>query len=199
MRKVNPVRHQEKRAEIMAAADRCFAEHGFHGATIARICAAAKISPGHLYHYFPSKDAIVVAITQTGLDYAKSRFAEIAESSDPVETIAAEFERLQVQQSETGFTTLLDILAEANRNSMIGPVLREQSKAMTDLLAAFLREGQERGQIDPDLDVETAAAILISMIDGCKALGVRHPDLDRDKSSSVFRSLITKLLNPPGG
>jgi TetR/AcrR family transcriptional repressor of uid operon len=48
VRTIDPAKHEEKRAEILEAAERCFARGGFHGATIAQICAEAKISPGHL-------------------------------------------------------------------------------------------------------------------------------------------------------
>src|SRR5215467_9131451 len=59
MRRLDPVKHEEKRQEILAAAKACFARDGFLGISIADICQEAGISPGHLYHYFDSKDAIL--------------------------------------------------------------------------------------------------------------------------------------------
>jgi TetR/AcrR family transcriptional repressor of uid operon len=41
MRKIDPVKHEEKRQEILEAAGRCFARKGFQGATISDICAEA--------------------------------------------------------------------------------------------------------------------------------------------------------------
>lgn len=48
-----------RRAQILAAATDCFRELGFHGASIAKISQASGMSPGHIYHYFENKEAII--------------------------------------------------------------------------------------------------------------------------------------------
>ena len=198
MRKVDPVKHEEKREEILAAAERCFARSGFHGATIAQICDEAGISPGHLYHYFASKEAIIGAITSAGLEYVKARFAEVANDRDPIRALVSEFERLKaLNRTKSG--VLLDVLAEASRNPVIGKILQDTSEEMRRLLAEFLHRGQNHGQIDPDLDVDTAAALLISMIDSSKTLLIRTPAIDLKCSSDVLDRMITRFLSPPGG
>ena len=58
MRRANAQLQSDRRAEILAAAQRCFVRSGFHGASMQEICAEAGMSPGNLYRYFPSKEAI---------------------------------------------------------------------------------------------------------------------------------------------
>ena len=198
MRKVDPVRHEEKRAEILAAAGRCFARSGFHGATIAQICDEAGISPGHLYHYFTSKEAIVGAITSEGLEYVKTRFAAVTEDQDPIRALVSEFERLKaLNRAKSG--VLIDVLAEAVRNPQIARILQDTSEEMRQLMAAFLRRGQARGQIDPDLDTDTASALLISLIDSSKTLLIRSPTVDPKRTADVLETMITRFLSPPAG
>jgi TetR/AcrR family transcriptional regulator, repressor for uid operon len=196
VRKVDPVRHEEKREEILGAAERCFARSGFHGATIAQICEEAGISPGHLYHYFASKEAIIGAIASAGLEYTRARFAEITEDQDPIRTLVSEFERLKaLNQTKSG--VLIDVLAEAARNPAIGKILQETSEEMRRLMAAFLRRGQANGQIDPELDADMASALLISMIDSLKTLPIRAPTIDPKRSADVLDKMITRFLSPP--
>ncbi|HTO72157.1 MAG TPA: TetR/AcrR family transcriptional regulator [Myxococcota bacterium] len=197
VRKVDPVKHEEKRAEILDAAERCFARHGFHGATIAQICAEAKMSPGHLYHYFPTKEAIVWAIAGAGLAYATSRSAQILYGAHPIKTLVAEIELINAGHEKAGPGVLLDVLAEAGRDPAVGEILRESSASMRVLVADFLRRGQVNGQIDPDLDTDTAAAVLISIIDASKALSIRAPNLNRKRRSKALERLITRFLSPP--
>ena len=197
MRKVDPVKHEEKREEILAAAERCFARNGFHRATIAQICDEAGISPGHLYHYFASKEAIIGAIASAGLEYTRARFAEIAEDEDPIRTLVSEFERLKAL-NKTKSGVLIDVLAEAARDPQIGQILRDTSEEMRRLLAEFLRRGQAHGQIDPDLDADMASAMLISMIDSVKTLSIRAPAIDPERSADVLDKMITRFLSPPG-
>ena len=198
MRKIDPVRHEEKREEILAAAERCFARSGFHRATIAQICDEAGISPGHLYHYFASKEAIIGAIASAGLEYTKARFAEITEDQDPIRTLVSEFERLKAL-NKTKSGVLIDVLAEAARDPQIGQILRDTSEEMRRLLTEFLRRGQAHGQIDPDLDADMASAMLISMIDSLKTLSIRAPNIDPQRSADVLDEMITRFLSPPIG
>jgi TetR/AcrR family transcriptional repressor of uid operon len=196
VRTVDPVKHAEKREQILAAAERCFARSGFHGATIAQICDEAGISPGHLYHYFISKEAIIGAITGAGLEYAKARFAEVTQNQHPIRSLVAEFERLAaLNRTKSG--VLLDVLAEAARNPVIGKILQDTSEEMRQLLAEFLRRGQAHGQIDPDLDADMASALLITMIDSSKTLLIRTPTIDPRRSADVLDKMISRLLAPP--
>ena len=48
------------------APSRCFARHGYEGATVARLEAETGLSRGAIFNYFPNKDAIFLAIA-TGL------------------------------------------------------------------------------------------------------------------------------------
>ena len=73
----DPVKHEQKRGEILGAALRCFIRDGFRGASTTDICAEAGISPGHLYHYFPSKVAIIEAMIDMGLARAAAHFEKI--------------------------------------------------------------------------------------------------------------------------
>jgi TetR/AcrR family transcriptional regulator, repressor for uid operon len=197
VRKLNPVKHEEKRAEILAAAERCIESAGFHGATIAQICAEANVSPGHLYHYFDSKEAIIDAITDLGLKYATSRFAEVTEKTNSIAILVEEFERLKTLQRKSGSGVLLDILAEAGRNPAIAKSLQESSRGMRVLFAEFVRSGQKRGEIDPQLDAETTAAFLIGIIDSNKTVAIREPKLSAKKSAKVLETMITRFLSPP--
>lgn len=57
-------RAHETRQRILDAAARVFASHGYAAGTTNRIAAAADISIGSLYQYFPNKDAILVELVR---------------------------------------------------------------------------------------------------------------------------------------
>ncbi len=196
MRKLDPVKHAEKRQEILAAAGRCFLRDGFRGASTSDICAEAKISPGHLYHYFESKEAIIGAMVEARLEEATARFGKMTEGADPVDTLLLEVKAMPAARGRVGQPFALEILAEAGRNPAMAKVLQAHTRGMRALLADLLRNGQARGQIDPGLDPELAASLLISVIDGSKTLAVRDPKLDSKKCADLLRILITRFLAP---
>lgn len=52
----------DKREEILAAALRLFVESGFHGTPTSKIAREAGVANGTLFHYFPTKDDLIVAL-----------------------------------------------------------------------------------------------------------------------------------------
>lgn len=198
MRTVDPVKHEQKRREILDAARRCFAQDGFRGAFISTICAEAGISPGHLYHYFESKEAILGAIVEMVLEDATEHFDRtMEESSDALAALISEMEQAKARKEPGGNILILDMFAEAGRNPKLAKVLQKHSRGMRQLLADFLLKGQERGRIDPSLDAETAATVLIGVIDGSKVMAVRDPSLNRIKTIELLHTLIVRFLTPP--
>jgi AcrR family transcriptional regulator len=53
---------------VLDAAERVMAEHGFEAATLARVVTEAGIPMSSVYHYFGSKDGILLAVMQRGAD-----------------------------------------------------------------------------------------------------------------------------------
>jgi TetR/AcrR family transcriptional regulator, repressor for uid operon len=197
MRKVDPAKHEEKRLEILAAAETCFVRKGFRGASIADICVAAGISPGHLYHYFTDKESIVAAIAELRLKAASEDMGRILDAPDPFATFLQQIcRRKPGGQSDSAL--LLELLAESSRNPAIGATMREQSVRIRDLFGAILREGQSDGKVDRALDPDLAASVLIAVvIDGMKALAVREPNVNRNKIGRIVEILVTRFLAAP--
>src|SRR6266567_8401051 len=75
MRRADVQRQSDRRLEILDAAQRCFARSGFHGASMQDICAEAAMSPGNLYRYFPSKEAIIAGIAERDRAEVAQQFA----------------------------------------------------------------------------------------------------------------------------
>lgn len=199
MRKIDPIKHEERRRQILKAAGRCFARDGFRGASISDICAEAKISAGHLYHYFPSKETIVGAMTEAHLAQAAMHFDRMTGSSDAVGALVAEVERAKTLHGHTGQLLFIDMLAEAGHNPAIADILREHSRRLRSLLANFLSKAQKEGQVDRSLDADFAAAVLLGVIDGAKTMTIRDPKLDKGRCIDYLKILITRFLAAPRG
>lgn len=59
---------EEKQRVILDTAAEVFAEQGMEKASMAQVAARAQISKPLLYHYYPSKDALIFAIITTHLE-----------------------------------------------------------------------------------------------------------------------------------
>jgi len=195
MRKIDPVKHEQKRQEIIRAALCCFVRDGFHGASTTDICVAAKISPGHLYHYFPSKDAIIEALVQENLAHAASRFEAILASPDVIDALLTEIENASIHRPEAQVLST-EALAEACRNPVFAHIVHEHARAMRALLVDFLTKAQRRGDVDAGLDPGATANILFVIIDGARALPIRNPAVDIKQTTEHLRTMLARFLKP---
>lgn len=59
---------EEKQRVILDTAAEVFAEQGMEKASMAQVAARAQVSKALLYHYYPSKDALIFAIITTHLE-----------------------------------------------------------------------------------------------------------------------------------
>ena len=71
---------EEKQRGILDSAAAVFAEQGMDKASMAQIALAAAVSKASLYHYYPSKDALIFAIIMTHLEELE---IAIEEADDP--------------------------------------------------------------------------------------------------------------------
>nr|WP_249156136.1 TetR/AcrR family transcriptional regulator [Bradyrhizobium japonicum] len=197
LRKVDPVKHEQKRGEILDAAIRCFIRDGFRGASTTDICTEAGISPGHLYHYFPSKVAIIEAMIDLGLARSAEKFEKILAAPDVIEALLVDIEETSLRFRPAQILNL-DGLAEAARNPEFAEIIERHTSAVRRMWSDFLRQAQDRGRVDPGLDPDATANILIALVDGSRAMPIRDPKLDIKQSVEHLRTMLVRFLNPPG-
>jgi AcrR family transcriptional regulator len=87
VREVTPNRRGVRSRElVLDAAERVMAAHGFEAATVARVVEEAGIPMSSVYHYYGSKDGILLAVMERGADRF---FADLPEWDRPAGRPAA--------------------------------------------------------------------------------------------------------------
>ncbi len=199
MRKVVRAKYDEKRRHILDAAEGCFQRDGFRGASIGDICAAARMSPGHLYHYFDSKEAIIEAILESRLEREAVIVGELTmtPNADLVTAVCGWLDGRVKDVRAHGTSLGLEMRAESARNPAIAKIASRADRGVRELLSRLVREGQERGQVDPALDPDSVAAVVHSIIFGLNRLGaIRDSTFDVKGASAMWKLLIERFLRP---
>ena len=73
MPKVTEEHKEARREQILVGAQRAFAQHGYEGATVARLEEETGLSRGAIFSYFENKQALFIALVRRSSD----RFVEI--------------------------------------------------------------------------------------------------------------------------
>ena len=200
MRKVDPERQQAKRRQILEAAADCFARSGFHATTTAQICTAAGMSPGNLFHYFASKNAIIEAIAEEERRDTAAYFAAIGDNApDPLEAVLSFLDVVMAFAADRSYSRLaLEIAAEALRNPVVGASSTTGDAEMRHALAALLRQAAARGQIDPELDAAQCANWIAALIDGVFSRLALDSGFDPAQEAPMLRLVASRFLAKPG-
>ena len=74
MPRITKAAKQDTRQRIVDAACELFRANGFNDATTRDLASAAGIAAGTLFNYFPTKEAIVIALVADSLDIARNEF-----------------------------------------------------------------------------------------------------------------------------
>lgn len=75
-------KHERRRAEILRAALRSFRERGYHATTLDAIAEQLGVRKTALYHYFPDKQAILLACHRESIAYLERIVAEARKLSE---------------------------------------------------------------------------------------------------------------------
>lgn len=197
MRRSDPKKFAAKKLEILRAAGRCFERSGFDGASISQICTEAGISPGHLYHYFPSKEAIVEGIVAAALDRVSSLFDGLTKRKNLISALLDTIEEAMKpgdMQWPIKNKLSLDIKAEARRNPVIAKALARHNESQHHMLSMLLREAQLNREIDITLNVTTAADAILCILAGIELVSFQNIKNDTAPSWYVIRPVISRYL-----
>jgi AcrR family transcriptional regulator len=113
-----------------------FAEHGFHRATLEAVAAGAGVSKGALYHYFPSKEQLFLALLEDRLGAGvRDVEAVIAERGSDTQHLAAAAETFlrRINTDPRWLPLLLEFLAYGSRDPA----------AKAEITEHFLRPARE--------------------------------------------------------
>ena len=187
----------QPKKRVVDAALICFAQSGFHGASMQQICAEAGMSPGAVYRYFPGKVAIIAAIVEAERARHTAVFERLTEAQDPVEALASiGVDALADMLAGPTAALCAETMAEAIRNPEIRAIYDRMYQETVGLVAGALRRGQANGQVDPELDIETACQLILAMGDGLTLHQALDPSLTAARFRPVLRLLLQRFFRP---
>jgi TetR/AcrR family transcriptional regulator, repressor for uid operon len=191
---------ETQRRRIMEAALACFARSGFHGSSMQEICAEAGMSAGNLYRYFPSKEAIIAAISSSERERCTAMFEVLERADDPIAALVSLGHRFMDEMAESPEAALnAEIMAEAMRNPEMRERYRRDNADMRAAVARALERGIPKGLVDPALDPAIAARMIIALGDGLMLHRTLDPSLDPCSLKSMLERMILAFLRPGAG
>jgi len=194
MRRANVQLRCDRQDEILAAAQRCFVRSGFHGASMQDICTEAGMSPGNLYRYFPSKEALVAGIAERDRAELAQQFASVDLSRGFFAVLEGMAHHHFAQKPNEKVLLCTEVMAEARRNPEISRLSASFDADVAKWLRGLLGAAVEHGDIPADVDLDGAVTMLMIIADGVWWRRALDPAFDGASVVPVFMDIIRHML-----
>jgi AcrR family transcriptional regulator len=150
---------EERKNEILDAAEKLFAAKGYEAATVNAILEAVNIAKGTFYYYFKSKEDVLDALIERRINEGMQKAEEIVASSlPPVEKLLAVIMAQQPQnQVQEDFNA---VLHEKDNAKMHQKSLTQYIIRLGPCLGKVVREGIELGCFSVPFPNESAEILL---------------------------------------
>jgi AcrR family transcriptional regulator len=164
------------RTRVLDAARELFIANGYERSSVGQIAERADVGVGTLYHHFPDKRAVLLALVE---EWAEGVLAE--RRQPPARALAA-VERLGTREVLSGWirathdrlckepSLWVVVIDQAGRDAAVGERLRSVQRESAGSLARLFESLQQRGEVRAEVD-PLAAAWLVR--DAIERAGVR--------------------------
>ena len=181
------VRSEERRAEIVGAALEVIAERGYRGASLAAVAERVGLTQQGLLHYFPTKDALLVAVLRE-----RDRWDAVPDTQWRVDLLASlvEYNAMRPAIIQTFSALLGESVTEGHpARAYFTERYAQVRETMTDALRAEYGDRLPSG-----LTPERTAPLLIAVMDGLQYQWLLDPaSVDMP---GAFRDFL-RLLGEP--
>lgn len=188
MPKISDERKAERREQILAGARRCFAEHGYEGATVSKLEREIGLSRGAIFNYFPSKEDLFIELAVR--DSARMSEVWIAEGLDAVV-------REVVELDPAWLSVYLELFRRIRNDPAFHARIEERQKQLGPANKARIEEAQRAGEFRDDLDAKEIGTFVNLVLNGLALMRAGGEELpNTDLVLSLLRSAIGPGARP---
>jgi AcrR family transcriptional regulator len=183
------------RARLLAAAAQLVAERGPDAATIKEIARAAGVAPGLVHYYFPSKDALLLAMLREESARYGAAMQRVAAQVPPerLAAVALGEPKERVARQPEWYRLRYAFFALALHNATLAPGVQELLASGRAGIAAMV----PRALGDTPVAAEALAAVLLACFDGLALQQLLDPTVDLEGAYALLTQMVEGLRRPP--
>jgi AcrR family transcriptional regulator len=196
MPKVTEAHLEARRQQIVDAAQTCFGRKGYHQTTMQDICQESGLSPGAIYRYFASKEAIRTAVYDRHQDWARDVLeAARSRAAGPLDTLEVIGQTMWLAFfNDPAFETMtrveIENWPEVIRDKDLLDDRRKDLAFWRTLVTQLLTEAKKVGQLKADVDPASLASLFICAHEGLRHFRLVDPDsFQPERLFEVMRAL----------
>jgi TetR/AcrR family transcriptional repressor of bet genes len=188
------VDHDIQRAKFAEAAMSLIAQHGLEGVTMRAVAAEAGLSYGSLFHYFNSKDELLMHAVRRSTALQTRRINEFTSQYSGLKALEHLLcdDAIINESSRDDWMVWLTFLYKATLQTSFAESYAELIDGWQARIVRLLEDAQQAGEIRSDLDVGFEAMAIWAYSAGLSQLSLLHPEL---LSVKLQKRLISAYLD----
>jgi AcrR family transcriptional regulator len=184
----------DRKNRILDGAERCFVCNGFHKSTMQDVAAECAMSPGNLYRYFPSKDAIVAGLAERDRARFNADFLHLQSAPDPAAAFVMLGRRHLVEEPRSKAIMMQEIWAEACRNPRMTEICAVMDQSVTSCMTQFVAAIRARHGVEGVGTAEEVANLVIALADGLFRRRATDPDFRTAEAFGLALPVISHMI-----
>jgi AcrR family transcriptional regulator len=165
------------------------------------ICQESGLSPGAIYRYFASKEAILKAINDRGQEMGRALVEEArSRAGGPLDTLEVIGQTMLSSFSDPMFETMtrvnIEIFPEFLRDEVLRKAFRKELTFWRTVVTQLLSEAKEEGQLKPEVDPEALAVLLMCAWEGLRHYRLMDPDnFKPERLVELMQALVSEEVS----
>jgi len=188
------VDHDAQRLTFADAAMRLIARHGIEGVTMRAVAAEAGLSYGSLFHYFDSKDDLLMHAVRQLTSSQTSRVNEYESQYSGLKALEHLLcdDAIVNDASRDYWMVWLTFQYKVALDDAFAELHADLVRGWLERIEGLLSEAREAGEVSRSIDVETESMALWAYSVGVGQLGLLHPE---SMSPGRQKDLISTYLD----
>jgi AcrR family transcriptional regulator len=165
--------YNTKQLQIIEAAERLFANHGFSGTSVRDIAQEADVNVAMISYYFGSKEKLIEALFSVRMVQTRNQVEMILQNAElsPLQKVNIWIDTVidRLMSNQCFHKIMMREQLSAERTPIISEQIREQKIRNMALMKRLITEGQEKGDFRADVDLTLMVTTLYGTINQAMA------------------------------
>lgn len=156
--------HETGRQRLLTAAAAAFSEGGYAGTSIAAIARRASMSKSTVFHHFPSKEALYLAVISDAVEGFGQRLDHVLAASEDISVALKRFQQEHIRHMADHRQVARLILRELQDPALEHrrPLIIELLSTNFSRLVRHLEVARDQGRIRPSVHSQVIALVLFA-------------------------------------
>jgi AcrR family transcriptional regulator len=190
------VDHDLQKEKFAQAAMSLIARHGLEGVTMRAVAAEAELSYGSLFHYFDSKDALLMHAVRYSTSLQSKRVNEYSSHYSGLKALEHLLcdDVIINESSRDSWMVWMTFLYKAALQDTFAQMNAELIEGWLGRITHMLKEAKEAGEISQSADIEREAMAAWAFSAGIGQIGLLQPTaLPPQKQKQLIMDYLDKL------